>query len=398
MSQSQHTWNTAESATLAAAIRDPGFCARVLDAGVDVFTGDVSRRAWKVLQQLTRDGHPVDAASVEVALGGPVPGSPSTDYWAVLLEQRLYRQLQQIGRWLLKSHDGVSPTAVAARTLQSLNQAMMATQHSEVLSSAEAAQAGLAALAAGSPHWLASDISLLDIATAGWGPDDLILVGARPSQGKTALGLQWAWKTASQQRGTVFCSVEMGPAAIGMRAVTQLTEWPLDLLRQRLSDPYVAQAAQDLASWPWRVIDASGASVADLQAAVARADLQGPRSDVVIVDYLQILRGPERMASREQEITRIATDLKNWARRDHRLVMGLVQLSRKVEDRLDRMPQLSDMRESGALEQVADGVILIHHTPDSDGAQLIVAKNRNGPTGSVPVRWHAATMQFMTTT
>lgn len=388
-------WPRAEQATLAAAIRDPGFRAQVLEAGPDVFAHDLSRRAWQALHTLTHAGHVVDAAALEVALGRPVAAPPSTDYWPVLLEQRLHRQLQRLGRWLTQPHDGASPTAVAARALQSLNQALTATRRSPLLSGTEAAQAGLEALAAGEPRWLASGVPLWDAAAARWGPEDLVVVGARPSQGKTALGVQWAWRTAATGRGTAFCSVEMGPAAIGLRSLAQRLGWSLTDLQTRLLDPAVEQAARDLGAWPWRVVDASGASVADLQAAVARADLHGPRCDVVVVDYLQLLRPAAPVPSREQEISRIAADLKAWARRDRRLVVALSQLTRKVEDRADRVPTLADLRESGAIEQAADAVVFIYHPRASDAVELIVAKNRNGPTGRVPVAWDGPAMRFL---
>ncbi len=207
--------------------------------------------------------------------------------------------------------------------------------------------------------------------------------------GKTALALQTTWHTAETGRGAAFCSVEMVPATIGARALAQHLGWSLDDLRAQLTAPAVARSAQKLAQWPWRciqwpwhVVDASGASVADLQAAVARADLTGPRCDVVFVDYLQLVPPSTKVQSREQEISRVGAELKQWARRDHRLVVVLSQMSQKVEERAVLLPTLEDLREWGALEQVADAVVFIHHHADSDSADLIVAKNRNGPTGS----------------
>ena len=388
------TWPQAEQATLAAAAYDPGFCATVLDAGAEVFTHPDSQRAWHVLQQLVSAGHVIDQAALEAALGTSLRAAPSTDYWPILLEQRLQRQLQLLGRWLTKPRDHVSPTAIAARAMQSLNQALNATQRGTVLSGAEAAQAGLEALAAGPSCWLASGIPLWDAVAARWGPDDLVLLAARPSQGKTALGLQMAWHTARSGRGVAFCSVEMAPAAIGTRALCQRTGWSEEELSARLLDPQLEQALQDLSRWPWRVMDANGSSVADLQAAVARADLTGPRCDVVVVDYLQIVHPTGRPVSREQEVTHIAEELKRWARRDHRLIVALAQLSRKVEERVDHRPVLSDLRESGALEQIADAVAFIYREPEGDAAELLLAKNRNGPTGSIPVMWQGATVRF----
>jgi len=390
------SWPTAEQATIAAAVRDPGFCAQLLDAGPDVLLHDTSRRAWDVLQRLTQSGHPVDKAAVEAALGSPIVVAPSTDYWPVLLEERLRRQLQLLGQWLQKPRDRIAPTTVAARALQSLNAALMATQSTTIYSGDAAVRAGIARLAQGEPHWLASGIPLWDAATAAWGPDDFVIVGARPSQGKTALGVQWAWNTAASGRGIAFASVEMGPEMIGLRAVAQHLGWSLDELRVQITHPDVEQSLKTLARWPWHVLDANAATVADLQAAVARADVLGARCDVVIIDYVQLLRAARGSAqNREQEVARMVASLKTWARRDHRLIVALSQLSRKTEERRGHIPTLGDLRESGAIEQDADAVVLIHHAEENpDQAQLIVAKNRNGPTGAVPVRWQARTAQF----
>ncbi len=399
MTQPQSAWPTGEQATLAAATRDPGFLATVLDAGDEVFTHATSRRVWQIMAQLREQGHRVDRAAVELALGQPLDAHPSTDYWPVLLEQRLHRQLGMLGRWLNKPHDHLGATAVAARALQSLNQALTATQQSRVFGAEEVAADGLSGLALGDPTWLSAGVTLWDTATAGWGPQDLVLLGARPSQGKSALGVQWAWNTAQSGRGVAFCSVEMAPAAIGVRALSQITGLPKAALQgialawPTTQDPQVLQALTHLRQWPLRVIDANGASVADLQAAVARAEYSGPRIDVVIIDYLQLLQSSRRESSREQEISRMSRDLKAWARRDGRLVVALSQLKRPSDAAPDHVPSLSDLRESGALEQDADGVAFIHHT-EAGGVDLIMAKNRNGPTGRVPVRWEPSTTVF----
>ena len=386
-------WPQAEQKTLAAALQDPGFCAQMLDAGPDVFRHPTSRRVWDALQQLTQAGQVIDHAAIETVLGHPWSATPSAQYWPLLLDQRLRRQLDLLGRWLEKPHAGIAATAVAARALQSLNQALTATQTGTLWSGPEAAQAGLQRLLAGDPHWLKTGIAQLDAAAAGWGPEDFLLIGARPSQGKTALGLQWAWHTALSGHGVMFCSVEMSVAAIGLRLLSQALGQSKDWVKTHATDPAVQQVLHQLQQAPWHVLDANGASVADLQAAVARAELQGPRCDVVIVDYLQLLRPTATLSNREQEIARLTAALKAWARRDHRLIVVLTQLSRAVEQRADRVPALADLRESGAQEQDADGVVLIYHDAPLQ-AQLIIAKNRNGPTGAIPVTWDGPTMQF----
>ncbi len=106
-------WPQAEQATLAVFVIDPGFRATVLDAGAEVFSHVDTRRARQAFKALADAGHPIDAAALEGRLGRPLTATPSQDYWPVLLEQRLHRQLEILGRWLLKPHDQHPPTAVA---------------------------------------------------------------------------------------------------------------------------------------------------------------------------------------------------------------------------------------------------------------------------------------------
>lgn len=134
-----------------------------------------------------------------------------------------------------------------------------------------------------------------------------------------------------------------------------------------------------------------------LQQAVQRQhtlwEAQGIPLRVVLVDYLQLLEPDTPDRWRDRELAQITTGLKRLAASQQVLVIALAQLSRAVDQRPDKRPVLSDLRESGRIEQDADAVVLIHRPPDGE-AELIVAKQRNGPTGSIPVAWHGPAMKF----
>ncbi len=153
-----------------------------------------------------------------------------------------------------------------------------------------------------------------------------------------------------------------------------------------------------LASWPLQLWSLSGATVLALQQAAQRQrtlwEAQGIPLRVVLVDYLQLLEPdiPDRW--RDRELAQITTGLKRLATTQQVLVVALAQLSRAVDQRPDQRPMLSDLRESGRIEQDADAVVLIHRPP-AGAAELIVAKQRNGPTGSIPVSWQGPAMQFV---
>ena len=116
---------------------------------------------------------------------------------------------------------------------------------------------------------------------------------------------------------------------------------------------------------------------------------------VIICDYLQVVRSTTPERSREQEVARISGDLHQLANDTHSVVVVLSQLSRESERRMDKRPTLADLRDSGAIEQDADAVVLIYHPEDTpDTVQLLVAKNRNGPTGMVACRWDGPSMRF----
>jgi replicative DNA helicase len=234
----------------------------------------------------------------------------------------------------------------------------------------------------------------LDRKTAGFQNADLIIVAGRPSMGKTALCLNIAQHASITSKiPTAMFSLEMSKEQLAIRMLC--SEARVDSARLRsgfLSEsdwPKLTMAAGALSDAPIFIDDTPAISVLELRAKARR--LKADRGlGLVIVDYLQLMRGRSGMERREQEISEISRSLKALAKELDIPVLAISQLSRKAEDRPGRQPQLSDLRESGAIEQDADVIIFIYrdevYNPDSDRkgtAEVIIGKQRNGPTGKV---------------
>jgi len=236
----------------------------------------------------------------------------------------------------------------------------------------------------------------LDRMTAGLQPSDLVIIAARPSMGKTAFALNIAANAALKgDAGVAVFSLEMSKEQLALRLLC--AEARVDLARVRigqLSDrefKELAQAAAHLYAAPVYIDDTPALTVLELRAK-ARRLWRDPATKLklVVVDYLQLMRSSEGKDSREQEISEISRSLKALAKELHVPVIALSQLNRQVESRSPPKPRLSDLRESGAIEQDADVIAFIYreeaYDPDTDKkglAEILIAKQRNGPVGSV---------------
>ena len=233
----------------------------------------------------------------------------------------------------------------------------------------------------------------LNASIGGFRPGGLYVFGARPGVGKTAIGLQVAMKLA--ERGTVaFCSLEMPERDLHLRAISQGADIPLtDLLHAKgMSTWHWSRIAQWRAQTPLQIAfdDRSGTSVFDVRSFARSVHRQRPLSGVV-VDYLQLMTD-KRDIPRHEKVADMSRQLKILARDLDVPVIALSQLNRSSEARSDKKPQLSDLRESGAIEQDADVVVLLHREMEakddaSDELLMHVAKNRQGPGGVAAVRW-----------
>ncbi|HEY8445945.1 MAG TPA: replicative DNA helicase [Thermomicrobiales bacterium] len=244
----------------------------------------------------------------------------------------------------------------------------------------------------------------LDQLTGGLQRSDLIIVAARPSVGKTAFALGIAYGAAVQHGRTVgVFSLEMSAEQLVQRLLA--TETGVDSHRLRLGQiddhewDRVSRAFGRLAEAPIFIDDTPGLSVMEVRTKARR--LQAERGvDLIIIDYLQLMHG-RRSENRVQEISEISRGLKGLARELNIPVIALSQLSRAVESRSDHRPMLSDLRESGSIEQDADIVMFIYrdevYDPNTERkgiAEIIVAKHRNGPVGTINLRFFEKTARF----
>ncbi len=233
-----------------------------------------------------------------------------------------------------------------------------------------------------------------DTMTAGLQPSDLIIVAGRPSMGKSAFAIGMAeYASMAEKIPTAVFSLEMSKEQLVQRMLCSHARVDAHKVRTGFlspSDwPKLTAAAGKLSEAPIFIDDTPGISVMELRAKARRLKSQHD-IQFVILDYLQLMRGSGYTESRQQEISDISRSLKALARELNLPILAISQLSRAVESRTDHRPQLSDLRESGAIEQDADVVALLmreeyyNPTPENQGiAEVILAKQRNGPVGSV---------------
>ena len=264
---------------------------------------------------------------------------------------------------------------------------------------------------------VASGFTDLDQLTSGFQPADLIIVAARPSMGKTALTLNIAQHVAiTEGVGVAFFSLEMSKESLVQRMLTSEARLDAQAMRTgRLRDddwPRLARAAGILAQAPIYIDDAPGISVLEMRAKARRLKADSDsKLGLIIVDYLQLMTGPNA-ENRQQEVSQISRGLKALAKELRVPVVALSQLSRAPEQRAGDekgRPQLSDLRESGAIEQDADLILFIFRQEiyaerDEAGrlknaelegkAEIIIGKQRNGPIGTVPLYFHKQYTRF----
>lgn len=237
----------------------------------------------------------------------------------------------------------------------------------------------------------------LDKATSGLQPSDLIIVAARPSMGKTAFAMCMAMNAAIKQgKKVAVFSLEMSKEQLMMRMLAVYARVDVALLRRpatlRESDwSNIMYAADVLRQAPIFIDDTAGLSTLELRARTRRLKAEHG-VDMVVVDYLQLMQAGRRIDSRELEISEISRSLKALAKELNIPVVALSQLNRKVEERSDKRPILSDLRESGAIEQDADVIMFIFREdaykkvedrPAEGKAEIIIGKQRNGPVTTV---------------
>src|SRR5215218_164891 len=285
---------------------------------------------------------------------------------------------------------------------------------------------------------LATGLKDLDSRMGGLQSSDLIIVAGRPGMGKTALATNIAYNVARAHRGETrpdghiatvdggivgFFSLEMSAEQLATRIIAERTGIPSSHIRRggitEADFETIKDVSVELEQLPFYVDETGGLSIAQLAARARRLKRQ-KGLDVLVIDYIQLLSGSARKAneSRVQEVTEITTGLKALAKELNVPIVALSQLSRQVESRDDKRPQLSDLRESGSIEQDADVVLFVYREeyylsnkeprPGSDEhlkwqtemaivhgkAEVIIGKQRHGPTGTVQLQFEASVTRF----
>lgn len=247
----------------------------------------------------------------------------------------------------------------------------------------------------------------LDTKTSGLQPGDLIIVAGRPSMGKTAFSLNIAENVALDTGLPVAVfSMEMGAAQLVMRMLSSVGRLDQHKLRTgRITDddwPRLTHALGRLDEAPVHIDETPGLTVMEMRARARRlARACGGKLGLIVVDYLQLMSGSGRDENRATELSEISRSLKSLAKELHVPLIALSQLNRALEQRPNKRPVMSDLRESGAIEQDADVILFIYRdevyntdSPDRGTAEIIISKQRNGPIGSVRLTFLAEYTRF----
>lgn len=246
----------------------------------------------------------------------------------------------------------------------------------------------------------------LDKDTGGWNPSDLVIVAARPAMGKTAFALNLVLNAAKKGNKSILVfSLEMSTQQLYQRFMSIEAGVALSKIRNGHLDSKdwgrLGAATDIIGNYDITIADIPNVNVLEIRA-LARKIKSRQDLDMIVIDYLQLIRGSSvRSESRQQEISEISRSLKSLARELDIPIIALSQLSRSPESRPDKRPMLSDLRESGAIEQDADVVIFLYRddyynqeSPDAGITEIIIGKQRNGPTSTVKLRFFHELTKF----
>jgi|TARA_B110000967_G_scaffold80854_1_gene83595 replicative DNA helicase len=386
----------------------------------EYFYKSAHNKVFSVMLNLFDKGEPIDTVSVIEALkknnelesvGGSyfitglveaVPTAAHVErYSKIVTEKALLRKLISLSHDIAKeAYDDSQDIAVILDSVEqsifSITNNRMQTGFTQINNVVVDALEKLEIIRAsgGSVIGVPSGLLDLDDMTSGFQDGDLIIVAGRPGMGKTALALSMLRNAALEAEiGVGMFSLEMANHQLAMRLLCAEARVDSHFVRTGKLPAKLWKnlgiSAGDLENAPIFLDDTPALSVLELRAKARRLKAEH-NIGMIIVDYLQLMQGPKGVESRQQEISVISRSLKALAKELSIPVIALSQLSRAVEQRADRKPQLSDLRESGAIEQDADVVIFLYRPwiysqedEDEGKAEVIVAKQRNGPTGSL---------------
>ena len=382
----------------------------LFEALLDLFRGGIGTDLITLQNKLREKEAPPELCSVEYigSLLNSVPISANVKYYATIVKEKamLRRLIQTAERIASTCYMDKEPLEdILDATEKNIFQVMQQRTGSEfepirdvVLRTLDSIEQ--AAKQKGHITGLETGFRDLDYKTAGLQKSDLILIAARPAMGKTAFVLNLAEYIALHSKSTIaMFSLEMSKEQLINRMFSLESSVDAQKLRTgQLNDQEwerLIESAGVIGKSKLMIDDTPGISIAELRSKCRRMKQENGLS-MIIIDYLQLMSGSGGRSSdsRQQEISDISRSLKAVARELSVPVLALSQLSRAVEQRPDHRPMLSDLRESGAIEQDADVVMFIyrddyynHDSPDKGISEIIIAKQRNGPIGTVQLAW-----------
>ncbi len=365
--------------------------------------------------KLKEKGVPAQVSSLDYVreLLANVPTSANIRYYAnIVMEKAVERRLIKITEGIANDcYNGTEPLeTILAETEKQVFGLLQNRSGGEYVPIKQVvlnalSKIALASKQAGAVTGIPTGFIDLDTRTAGLQPSDLILLAARPSMGKTAIVLNIAQHIAiNQGLATAIFSLEMSKEQLVNRFLSAESRIDAQLIRNGNLSPEewtrLVEGAGVIGESKLIIDDTPGITINELRSKCRKYKLDHDLK-IVIIDYLQLMSGNGKTESRQQEISEISRALKALARELNVPIIALSQLSRQVEQRPDHRPMLSDLRESGAIEQDADVVMFLYRdeyynkdSPDKGTAELIVAKQRNGPTGTVRLAWIAENTRF----
>ena len=423
----QPPWSEeAEISVLSAMLIDGDAVARAVEMVDDSsFYREGNRRVFRAMLRLYSRGEVIDVVTLsdELKSAGELEGAGGMSYLARLVDAvptaanieyhcRILKD-KSVLRKLIDASTDIIQDAYGAPAGEVEDTLDRAEQRIFQIAQASDRQGFVLQRSPGSITGVAAGFPDLDNMTAGFQPGDLVVVAGRPSMGKTALALNFAQHAAIEQDvSTAIFSLEMSKESLVQRLLC--AEGRVDsgrLRRGRLQDDEYARlatAAGHLNTAPIWIDDSPAITALEVRAKARRLAAE-TNLGLLVVDYLQLMAGPRNVENRQQEISAISRSLKAVAKELNIPVIALSQLSRGPEQRTDKRPLLADLRESGAIEQDADVVMFVYreeaYRKDGDmldekgeslegRAELIVGKQRNGPTGTVQLYFHKAYTLF----
>jgi len=368
-----------------------------------------------VTDELTKQGNLVRAGGADYlhTLTAIVPTAASSVYYGnIVREKSILRRLVEVGTRIAQmgySNEGEVEALVNAAQAD-VYAVAAAGMTDEVSNLGDSLQSALdeierAQNRGGEMVGVPTGFTELDDMTHGLHPGQLVIVAARPAVGKSTLSLDIARNAAIRfGKPSIFFSLEMGRAEIAMRMLSAETSIPLQSMRKGTVDnsdwTKIVSVRGQLNSAPLYIDDSPNLTLVEIRAKCRRLVKQF-NLELVVIDYIQLLSSGKKVESRQQEVSEFSRALKLLAKELKLPVIAISQLNRQSEQTKDKKPDISQLRESGSLEQDADVVILLHREaigekdhPRAGEADLILAKQRNGPTGTITVAFQGQYSRF----